>query len=620
MNTTRLLSNDGVSNPATIGLAPRSARAVSGRRRLGVLGAVALAVLLVGSGPAASAAQARQGSAAARVQAAVPSGDAAYLPASTALFASANPSIGGVQGTYLHGLESIFLSEPGFGGVMKSVTGAKSTNCLDVNNQVLSWINGSVTLAITDPSVFSTMTSTLPLTGTKSTKSSSTQGLAVLFAVKPATVLSMQAQHKLDVLPGILAHYRLGTAKAAGSYSGVNEYSVRITACGMDMGSKSPAYAAIVSNEALVTPTLKDLQKEIDTVQGKAASLASTAPYQRLIAAVPPTGLGYLYVDTPALVQAGSGVASSLSGTTGITSTVPSVGGVAKEFGPFGAALLAQANGLRIQSVQLMNAASKQKTSMVTPNLGATLLPAGTMVYMSIGNLQGVINSVIATLKAAAGPQGAKTYDQLTASFSSVLSLLNGEFALGLLPMSGKDAAALGAGNISGLPLAALFGMKDPAAAGAVVSSLLGLAGGSSAATTLKPTKLPGGAMQYANVAGYGYATLPNWLVASTSIKNVVGLIRGVLASPKHSLAASSAYQQAAATLPQHSSATVYLDISAVRTLVEGLVLGGMSKSDQAGYQQARPLLIPLKALEAGSSAAEDGKALRTDVFLLIGK
>ena len=86
------------------------------------------------------------------------------------------------------------------------------------------------------------------------------------------------------------------------------------------------------------------------------------------------------------------GAASTLSATTGLTGTVPSVSGVDKEFGPLGAALLAQANGFRVESVQLMNDASKQQGSMVTPDKGATLLPTGTLFYLSIGNLQGVIS------------------------------------------------------------------------------------------------------------------------------------------------------------------------------------------------------------------------------------
>ena len=604
--------------------APRSVSAVPARRPLGMLGAIALATLLIGTGPTAFASHAQGQSAvvpATHAQAAVPPGDAAYLPASTVMFASVNPSIGGEQGKYLQGIEGIFQSEPGFSNAMKSITGANSTSCINVNNQVLSWVNGSITLGITSPSVFSSVTSTLPLTGTKTVKPPATQqGLALLFAVKPATVHSILAQHKLDALPGILAHYRLGTAKAEGSYSGVNLYSLQITACGVKQDPKSPAYSAIVGNEAVVTASKKDLQNEIDIMHGKAKSLATTASYQRLTSALPPTGLGYLYVDTPALAKQASGVASTLGSTTGLSGTVPSASGVDKALGPLGAVLLAQANGFRIQSVQLMNAASKQASSTITPNKGATLLTTGTIFYMSIGNLEGVITSVIDALKAAAAPQDAKTYDQLTASFSGVLTLLNGEFSIGLLPLSAKDAAAVGAGNLSGLPLAALFSVKDPVAAGTVVSGLLSMLGGTSKDSVLKPSSLPNGVMEYANSSGYGYATMPGWLVASTSIKNVVASIQGVLAHPSGSLASSSAYQQAAATLPKQSSATMYLDITAVRTLLEGLAVPGMSKTDRAGYEQSRPLLLPLKSLEAGTTSQDHGKTLRTDVFLLIGK
>jgi hypothetical protein len=48
--------------------------------------------------------------------------------------------------------------------------------------------------------------------------------------------------------------------------------------------------------------------------------------------------------------------------------------------------------------------------------------------------------------------------------------------------------------------------------------------------------------------------------------------------------------------------------------------MGSMSKSDLAQYQQVQPLLLPMKALEAGISLQDNGKTLRTDAFLLIGR
>ena len=34
---------------------------------------------------------------------------------------------------------------------MKRMTGAKNTSCVNVDNQLLSWITGSITFAFTDP-------------------------------------------------------------------------------------------------------------------------------------------------------------------------------------------------------------------------------------------------------------------------------------------------------------------------------------------------------------------------------------------------------------------------------------------------------------------------------------
>jgi hypothetical protein len=146
------------------------------------------------------------------------------------------------------------------------------------------------------------------------------------------------------------------------------------------------------------------------------------------------------------------------------------------------------------------------------------------------------------------------------------------------------------------------------------------LLGGSSPQAKLTPVTLPGGGTAYVNSAGYGYAVLQNWLVASTALKKAVASIQLVLSHASASLASSSVYQAASAGLPAKASATAFFDITAIRTLLEGVLLPSMSKADIAQYQQVRPLLVPLKALESDSSAEDNGKTLRTNLFLLISK
>jgi hypothetical protein len=577
----------------------RKPRRSAGRHLRGAA-SIALALAVAGGGAGAFALQARQSTAApiAASRSAAP-GEAALLPASTLLYASLNPKLGGAQGSSFQQMERMFTGQSGFSAAVAELTGQKSASCLNINRQVLSWVNGPITLAAINPSLIN------------SKSSSATSGLAVLIAIKPGASLG-----------GILAGNKLGTVKPAGSLSGVPYGKVQITACNTKPDT-TPTFGAVVGHEAVLTPSLADLKAEINVLQGKAPALSGKASYRQLMGALPDTGFGYLYLDLPALIRAGSGTALNALGSAGTNplggsaTTKGTVTDIAKEFGATGIAASAQANGLRLQGVQLMNVASSQSSMMVTPNKGATLLPSGTIFYLSLSNLSSVISAGLDTLTTAS-PSNKQTVAQLKVVFGNVLTLLNGEFALGVLPISPKDAASLAAGNIAGLPLAALINVASHPDAQTVLSTLFAALGGTSPELQFTTAKSPHGNTEYVNKSGYGYALIKGWIVASTSVKSVVSALEKVAYGGAPSMAAGSSYQMAAGSLAKHSAAVMFLDLTKLRQTLEGLMTG--SAASNAQYARVRPLLVPFKALQAASSVENGGKTLRFDALLVIGK
>jgi len=567
------------------------------RRPFQVLAAVALTVALIG-GPTASAlttnAKEASGSPVAATNAAV-SGIAGMLPASTVLFAGYDLSLAGAQSAFIKSLEGQLPGDIGLFGA--ATTSKNAAGCAAIGNVLVSWSNGPAVLAVTDPSVLSSATTT----------SAAVHGVTVLAQVRSGLQI-----------PGVVAKNKLGTTKADETYAGVQVYKVQFTACGGSSLTSSPAYAAVTGNEGIIAFSHTDIQKELDVLKSGAATLSGTASYQRVIAKLPPTGFGYVYINTAALVK---GVASnSLNPLAAAGTTTPSTGGVSNDFGPAGISFSTQSRGIAAQGVVLLNTPVFGSVSP-TPNKAAAALPAGTMFYLSVNDLKDALNSALQAASAA-DKSTAQTLGTLQLTLGSVLGLLDGEAAVALLPTGAKSisgiAKGLAKGNVSNLPLAVMVDVSKHPEAQTVISTLLGTLGGvlssgssSGASLQLTPVPLAHGDTAYVATAGYGYAMInKSWLVISTAIKSVAASIQGVVYGATPSLAKEQSYQQATSLLPQQPTSVTYVDLSALGTTLEGALLPGASSA-------TRSTLSHLHAVEVSTRSEDNGLTFRIDGLLL---
>jgi hypothetical protein len=270
-----------------------------------------------------------------------------------------------------------------------------------------------------------------------------------------------------------------------------------------------------------------------------------------------------------------------------------------------------------MQAAALTNATVTSMTG-ITPNKGAGALPKGTSFYLSIGNLKGIINGVLDAVSSSS-PSTGQQLAQVKLVFGNVLNLLDGEFALGLLPFQAGAFNGLGAQNTTALPLAALFDVsKHPEAQSTITTLLAAL--GSSTGLSFAPAKSSHGSAEFIAKAGYGYAFVKSWMVVSTSIKHVVASIEGVLTGKTPSLAGSKSYQQALGSVGGHKSGVSFLDIGQLRSTLEAVFLPTASAADQAQYLKIRPLLVPIRSIGISSSTSSNGKIVRADMLLVIAK
>jgi hypothetical protein len=598
-----------VGTPASIaishgGAGKRGHLTARANRPLGALAAVGLVALLVGGAAVPVAAKSpSKSNNVPRASAASLTSAATLLPASTVLFASYNPNPGGGQGANLRTIESAFGGQSLFNTISK-LTASKPNNssCSDVSKQLLSWVAGPITLAITDPAA---------LKSSKSSKASA-KGVAILGAMKPGLSVS-----------GIMTQNHLGTAVPVSTYAGVSIYSLKAApGCMTTTFGSSPTYAAIANNVAIIAGAQSEIQREINVAQGKAPALSTGSGYKSIIAKLPPTGIGYMYLNLPAIVKATSGSsAGALLGSGSPLGALPGSAGsapqVANVLGPVGISLTAQANGLDVQAVEVSKAPIPN-ASVTTPNKGASVLPKGSLFYLSLGNLKGVINSVLDVVSSTS-PSSGQQMAQLKLVFGSVLNLLDGEFALGVLPIHSAALSNLGAQDTSSLPLAALFNVSKHPDAGATISNLL-TALGASTGLSFKPSKSSHGNKEYTATGGYGYAVIKGWLVVSTSIKNVAKSIESVLYGGAASLTSGNNYKLAMGSVGKHNSSVMFVDIGQLRGTLEKLILPTASPADRAQYGKIRPLLLPIKGIEMSTSAENGGKTIRANMLLVISK
>jgi hypothetical protein len=528
------------------------------------------------------------------------------LPASTVLYAGATLAPDGSQGANLRTLERAFTAQPGFATMARQVTAllssATGTNCnagsrpVSWDAQVSSWINGTLAVAVTDPAAFRH--------GGTSRAAQDDAALVVGLKVRRS-------------LADLLTQHQLGSATRALRYGGVDIYAVQNrSAC----GTAATEYATVLNGYAVLGLTPRSVEREVNVYRGITPSLSRSATYQQVAHAVSPDGLALVYLDTPTLlhyVPGAGALFSQLAGSSpsGATQQAPSTA-LYSALGPTGLALSAQPTGFSLQLVQLTRTATG--AASFTPNRALTALPSGSLFYLSLDNLKAMYKTVAAEL-ARGGVVSSKSLARFTRQFGSVIDLVDGEYAIGLLPTNLRAAAGLSDKDTTGLPLVLLVDVARHPEAVAMVQRALRSAAGGDPSLQFTPSHTAHGDTVYSVPAGYGYARIGRWLVASTAIKHVAASIEGVLKEGRPSMATGTAYRLVRQTVAGRQVGVLVVDLQSLRASAEAL-LADSSPSNRRQYAMARPVLLPLRTLTISGGSAEHGHVSRVQIFLAVSR
>jgi hypothetical protein len=528
------------------------------------------------------------------------------LPASTVFYAGATLAPDGSQGANLRTLEHAFTAQPGFAAMARQVTALLSsatstTSCIAAARPVAwhaqfgSWLNGSVAVAVTDPAAFRH--------GGSSRAAQDDVALVVGLKIRRS-------------LADILTQYQLGSATRALRYGDVDIYAVQNrSAC----GTAATAYATVLNGYAVLGLTPRSVEREVDVYRGMLPSLSRSTTYQQVAHAVSPDGLAFVYLDTPTLLHyvpsAGAlfsrPAGSSPSGATRHASSTALYGAL----GPTGLALAAQPTGFSLQLVQLTRTATG--AASFTPNRALTALPDHSLFYLSLDNFKAMYKTLAAELTRD-GVVSSQNLAQISEQFGSVIDLVDGEYAIGLLPTN-LSAAGVSDKDTTGLPLVLLVDVARHPEAVATMQRALRTAAGGDPSLQFRPTRTAHGDTVYSAPAGYGYARIGRWLVASTAIKDVAVSMERVLYEGQPSMASGTAYRMVKQTVAGRQVGVVVVDLQSLRANAEAL-LADSSAANRRQYAMARPLLLPLRALTISGGSAEHGHVSRVQIFLAVSR
>lgn len=532
-----------------------------------------------------------------------PSGSVAdLLPAGTVLYASLAVRPGGDQGANLRTLTAAFTGQPGFSRIREEIAGqlvgsgacTGTVRARALADRVLSWADGTAAIAVTDPAVLRAHDAAGARDGV-------------------VGILGLRVQLSIA---DIVTQQHLGSAAPAGEYNGVAIYALAGTpGCG-PTGRAASGYAALIHGHAVIGATRRSVEREIDVARGTTPALSASATYRRATAALPPDGLAYLYVDTAAIIKQVPGARGTLAGiskTAAQLGSGPQIGAAGAALGPTALSIAARPTGFDLQAVQI-STSPLPNAGGVTPNRAASAVPDGTLFYLSLDNLKGTYAAAVASLKAN-GLIDDRTISRIQRDYGDALSLLDGEVAVALLPLDARAASAASPQHTDAVPLVALLDVSAHPGAAATSRRLLRTLIGDS--PPFAPMGTVHGFALYGAPAGYGFTQIRQWLVFSTAIEQTSAALSHVLYDGGRSLASGAQYALAQQALGAGKTGLMFMDLSGIRTTMEGL-FGAPASDTRRQYDRIRPLLVPLRAMAFSSSAEDGGRTSRSDLFIAI--
>ena len=414
-------------------------------------------------------------------------------------------------------------------------------------------------------------------------------------------------------LNGVLAEAKATTTTVP--YNGTDIVQVQEPA-----GSGTPQVQAgyAIVDKVLIVGDMTSLQAAIDT---KGTTGLSTVPgFQKAVAALPGDHVAFTWEDLQAVLASTAGAvkASDTDGTA--TAALTALEGLVPEW--TAQSIRATNGNLEIDSAQ---PAGGLGPTTNRPSDIAGLAPENTIALVDMHD----VGKTLATLrdKLAADPK----LDPYVKQLDSILGLAGGfQGAAGWIGDVGI-AVTRNADAVSG---GIIIHPDDAAAAGSLFTqlrSLLGLAGGSSGITvsdesyngaTITTVDLSGLAPLLSQSMGSSGVTIPSSIKFSYAVTDKVvvlsldtAFIKAVLdaSTGGASLAKDPRFSALLAQADEKNTGLYWLDITATRELVEGMMPAGSRATYDADL---RPYLLPLDALL--STGAIDGDLAKGTMILSI--
>lgn len=518
---------------------------------------------------------------------------AQMLPASTALYISADLNPSGATKSNLDAIEHDFTDQPGWAQIAKTFNSTMhGTQQRDAcYNQTQGQVQGHLG-DLGHASAFALIDTT--------GLSASAPGNAATAAKRDFVFLASLDVHM--TLVQALGGFHLTLQQTSTEYHGTTIYQESFPACGQ-MSSSVPktVYAALVDGYVVLGLLPDPIERIVDTAAGTVPSLTTVQSYTTLMAQLPADQLGGYYLDGSALKNLG--LLNVLhQGIKNVRISSSSTQGVQK---PSAAALTVETDGFRLSAAGY-SPSGAPKPQTPAGQLAAQL-PSDTLALVSLQNVASVASKLETEFKQAHVLTGS-TAPSVNAILADITADLSGEADAVLLHPAGTMSFTGTNGKVV-VPVSLLWQVKDDASA---MTHLHDLAVRAKIAGQLTQATAPDGTTYFVTKDGYGYAVRKGWAIASLAIAQQIGAL-----SSTPTLASNPAYRKT--TLSNATtSALWYVDLHNLRLQLEAALLPRVAgtSSDQQYKQYVKPFLAPLQSFSASAGITTDGKLGVSTMFL----
>lgn len=376
------------------------------------------------------------------------------------------------------------------------------------------------------------------------------------------------------------------------------------------------AYATIDGFVVLAIGGLEPMQAFIDAQEG--AKLADNQDYKDVMAKLPADQIGYGYIDVGAFMDAALGaVESELAGIAPGLLNLQQY----EAFRGAGYSVGFEPNGLRVDFALVYDKDALPEDlpgAQAIDDEAAARVPASTLLFVSGTGLSSVFQGALDAIKAM--PDQSEDLDEqlqmMTAmlgfSVEDLIEMLSGEFGVAVT----YDPAGIGGDPSVPMGVSFLVEAKEEEQFRDLLKSV------SMLLTLGAEMELPHETVSGVDVtviadpstgnmvAGWGVGN--GFFVVATSEE----LLEAAFDEAGEKLTNAATYDEAVAPLPDPRAGLFYLNLEDLL----GIVVETMKPAERESFDQARPLLEPIKAISAAAEPFDKGQdSMSGTFFILIG-